>query len=99
MRTGKTSAPTGARPRPIRAKRTYTSQLTQSAGIRRESRITANKVLGIGLLIIAVALVGTHSADHAGALDLLPGDLEDLLIGFPTAGVAGIAGFIAIIWR
>lgn len=50
-------------------------------------------------MLVAVGLVPTHLAEHAGRLDPLPGNLEDLLLGFPAAGLLGIGGFIALIWR
>jgi len=56
-------------------------------------------VIGILLLVLAAVLVPTHLAEHAGAFDPLPGNLEDLLLGFPMAGVLGISGFVAVIWR
>lgn len=54
-------------------------------------------VLGVALLVIAAALVPTHLAEHSGALDPLPGNLEDLFLGFPVAGLLAISGFIALI--
>ncbi|MEV4202569.1 hypothetical protein [Micromonospora globbae] len=54
---------------------------------------------GAILLLVAVGLVPTNLAEHGGRLDPLPGNFEDLLLGFPMAGVLGIGGFIALIWR
>jgi hypothetical protein len=56
-------------------------------------------VLGVTLLITAVAMAGAHLAEHADALRLMSRRDEDLLIGFPTASALGLAGFVAIIWR
>ena len=50
-------------------------------------------------MIVAAALVPTHLVEHAGVIDPLPGKLEDLFLGFPIAGVLGIAALIAFIWR
>lgn len=94
-----TSGRSKPRPRTMRPKRTYTSRLTLPAQRRREPRIKPTKVLGVILLLIAVALVPTHLAEHDGTLDVLPGNLEDLFLGFPMAGALGIAAFIAFIWQ
>lgn len=86
------------RPYQIRPKRSYAARLTQP-GVRARPRLRAHILIGIVLLVVAAALVPTHLAEHAGALDPLPGNLEDIFLGFPMAGVLGIAGFIALIWR
>jgi hypothetical protein len=56
-------------------------------------------MVGVLLLIAAAVLVVPHQAEHADVIDPLPGNLEDLLIGFPTAGLVGAGGFLALIWR
>ena len=95
--------PTSGRPKPrprtVRPKRTYTGRLTLPSRLQHEPRIKPNKILGAILLLVAIALVPTHLAEHAGTLDVLPGNLEDLLLGFPMAAVLGIAAFIAFIWK
>jgi hypothetical protein len=40
-----------------------------------------------------------HIAEHADAIQIMPQAWEDQLIGFPMAGLLGIRGFIALIWR
>ena len=86
-----------SRPRTIRPKRTYGARLAPSSTRRRHLR--GHRLIGIVLLIVAAALVPTHLAEHAGVFDPLPGKLEDLFLGFPMAGVLGIAALIAFIWR
>ena len=89
------------RPRqPVRTrrKRTYTAGLT-APRLPQRRRIAAHSVVGILLIVLAAALVPTHLAEHAGAIRLMPPAWEDLLIGFPTAGILIIAGFIALLWR
>ena len=86
------------RPTTVRKKRTYTAGLT-APRLRQEPRIRLHTVVGVVLLVLAAALVPTHLAEHAGAIRLMPQSWEDLLIGFPTAGLLFIAGFIALIWR
>ena len=65
----------------------------------RRHHLRAHRLIGVVLLIVAAALVPTHLVEHAGVIDPLPGKLEDLFLGFPIAGVLGIAALIAFIWR
>lgn len=85
-------------PRQPRPKRSYSSHQTLAPAPRR-TRPAGHTVLGIVLLVVAVALVPTHLAEHSGSLDPLPGNLEDVFLGFPMAGLLGISAFIALIWR
>lgn len=85
-------------PRQVRPKRSYASNLTAPPPPRRRG-VPVHRIVGTLLLLVAVVLVPTHLAEHAGTLDPLPGNLEDLLLGFPMAGVLGISGFVALIWR
>ena len=92
--------PVGRRPRrpsTIRPKRTYARQLTLPR--RREPRLRGHVAVGTLLLAVALVLVVTHQMEHADVLDPLPGNLEDLLLGFPMAGVFGMAAFVAFIWK
>ena len=92
--------PVGGRPRrpsTIRPKRTYSRQLTLPR--RRGPRLKGHVFVGALLLSVAVVLVVTHQMEHADVLDVLPGNLEDLFLGFPMAGAFGLAAFIAFIWR
>ena len=93
----KTARPS-SKPRRIRPKRIYAAQLS-IPGPRRSRSPRLHTVIGILLLVVAAALVPTHLAEHAAHFDPLPGKLEDLLLGFPMAGVLGISGFTALIWR
>ena len=82
----------------IRPKRTYNAQLLRPR-LPDRPRLRRHTVIGILLLVIAAVLVPTHLAEHAGVWNPLPGKLEDLFLGFPMAGVLGISGFVALIWR
>ena len=91
---------TSANPaRRIRPKRQYTHDLTYRVEQGWRDRFPTHKIVGVFLVLLAAALVVTHQAEHAGVIALMPRNLEDLLIGFPMAGIVGIAGFIALIWR
>ena len=81
----------------VRPKRTYGARLIQPS--IRQPWLRGHRLIGILLLVIAAALVPTHLAEHADVFDPLPGNLEDLLLGFPMAGVLGIAALVAFIWR
>ena len=98
MSASSTRSRSSAGTRRIRPKRSYGARLTQPARPVRH-RPPTHIVVGVILLVVAAALVPTHLAEHAGVLDPLPGKLEDLLLGFPMAGILGISGFIALIWR
>jgi hypothetical protein len=87
-----------ARPYQPRPKRSYGERLTQP-GLRTRPRLRAHIVIGVVLLVVAAALVPTHLAEHAGVLDPLPGNREDIFLGFPMAGALFLAGFVALIWR
>lgn len=84
-------------PRTVRPKRTYGAPLVQPS--MRRPFLRVHRLIGIVLLIVAAALVPTHLAEHAGVFDPLPGKLEDLFLGFPMAGVLGLAALVAFIWR
>lgn len=81
----------------VRPKRVYTTGLTVPGSRRHRARF--HVIIGLILLTLAAALVPTHLAEHAGVIRLMPRNWEDLLIGFPTAALLGLAGFIALIWR
>lgn len=87
-----------ARAATVRKKRTYTAGLA-APQLRKRPRVALHTVIGVVLLLLAATLIPTHLAEHAGAIRLMPQNLEDVLIGFPTAAVLGIAGFVALIWR
>lgn len=90
--------PTDRTNTPRRAKRRYSAALPQPTRSRqRHPRL--HVFVGVALLLAAAVLVVTHQMEHAGVIDPLPGTLEDLFIGFPTAALVGIGGFIALIWR
>jgi hypothetical protein len=97
MPTGRPPLRPSPRTRTIRPKRTYGARLTEPS--TRLPWLRGNRVIGIVLLVIAAALIPTHLAEHANVFDPLPGNLEDLLLGFPMAAVLGIAAFISFIWR
>ena len=46
-----------------------------------------NQIIGWSLLPLSAAIIVTHLLEHAGTLRFFSPSLEDLLIGFPTAGV------------
>lgn len=50
-------------------------------------------LIGMVLLLVAAGLVPTHLAEP-GVFDQLPGKVEDLFLGFPMAGLPGIAALI-----
>ena len=97
MPTRRSPGPRQPQARTVRPKRNYGAPLAASS--RRRPRVRHHTLVGLLLLFIAVALVPTHLAEHAGVFDPLPGKLEDLFLGFPAAGLLGIAGFIAFILR
>ena len=84
--------------RPVRPKRSYGARLTQP-GLRRRRGFRMHVFVGVVLLVLAAALVPTHLAEHAGVLDPLPGNMEDVFLGFPMASLLVVAGFVALIWR
>lgn len=43
---------------------------------------------------VAVVIAATHLIEHTGALRIMSLSLEDLLIGWPVAGILGVAGGI-----
>ena len=97
MPTDRAPLPRSSRPRTIRPKRTYGVRLAPTS--TRRHHLQGHRVVGVVLLIVAAALVPTHLAEHAGVIDPLPGKLEDLFLGFPMAGLLGVAALIAFIWR
>ena len=97
MSTERTPLRRSPHTRTIRPKRTYGARLAQPSV--RQSWLRGHRAIGILLLVIAAALVPTHLAEHAHVIDPLPGNLEDLFLGFPMAGLLGIAALIAFIWR
>ena len=84
------------RARSVRPKRVYGHRGTPVA-LRRPTPV--HLFVGAGLLTLAVAMTATHLLEHADMLRLMPQRWEDLLIGFPTAAMLGIAGFVAFIWK
>lgn len=55
---------------------------------RRRRRFTS-----YGLMVLAVVIASSHLLEHLGVIELLPNPaLQDLLIGYPTAGVLLVIG-------
>jgi hypothetical protein len=88
----------------VRAKRVYPVRAGQgqresnNRRSRRRPRHT-HVVVGAGLILLAAVVGGMHFAEHADYLQLMNPHLQDLLLGYPTTGVLGMAGFVALIWR
>lgn len=83
--------------RPIRAKRVYTKPAARGRAVSAPSRL--HMYVGWALVALAATMTVTHLAEHAGAIQIMARNLEDLLIGFPMAAIVGMAGFVALIWR
>lgn len=71
-----------------------TSQSPQASGpaLRRDRR----QIWGVGLLILGAVVFLQHLVSHMGFYTVLPGSLDDLLIGYPTAGVLVLAGLLLV---
>ncbi len=48
------------------------------------------------LLALAAVVAFTHVLEHLGVIQVFTPGLEDLLIGFPTAGLLAVVGGIAL---
>ena len=88
----------------VRAKRVYpvrAGQLQQEAASTRRRRRSGHThiIVGCALLVLAAAVGGTHFAEHADYLQIMNPHLQDLFLGYPTAGILGMVGFGALIWR
>jgi hypothetical protein len=88
-----------AAPSRIRPKRQYAGALARPTAVAWRDRLRVHKIVGVALLTISATMVVAHQSEHSGAFNVFPGDLDHLLLGFPMAGVLGIAGFVALIWR
>ena len=61
------------------------------------ARHRRNKILGWSLLGLAVTVAATHALDHGGAFHILSNQgLEDLTIGYPTAGLLALGAVVLL---
>lgn len=63
----------------------------RSAARRRRRRLVR---IGQALMAVAVVIGAVHWLGHLGAFGGEPSGLQDLLVGYPAAGVLFIAGAI-----
>jgi len=87
--------------RKFRAKRHYsqameqaTRQLGADDRVRRETRRRRQTYLAVGLLGLGALIVLQHLVAHLANLQFLPA--QDLLIGYPTGGLAAMIGLAVL---
>ena len=76
---------------------------TQAAQRRAEQRrqlslraYRARRAFGWGLVGLAIVVGVSHWLEHLGAFSIASQPVEDLVAGYPTAGLLGIAGAIVL---
>lgn len=70
---------------------TYAAARAERLRLRKRRRVTAYR------LFAAAGIVATsHLLEHLGVIRLFDSTAEDLLVGFPTAGLLAVAGAIAL---
>ena len=53
--------------------------------------------MGVSLLVVAVVMTAVHVVAHLGNLRFLPtSGLQDLLTGYPMAGLLAVAGGVVL---
>lgn len=75
------------------------AQAVQTAADQRRARQrerTRRRTLAVGLFSLAIGLAVSHLLEHAGVFQVMSPGLQDLLIGYPAAGVLAIAGGIVL---
>ena len=71
----------------------------QDAAAQREVRIRKRhrrRWIARGLLVAAVLVAVSHALEHADAFRLLSPGWQDILIGYPTAGVLAVVGLMLL---
>jgi hypothetical protein len=83
--------------------RAHQTQVSQQQAARRKLTPAAymrRRWLAYGLFSLAVLVAVSHVVEHGGYLRLLSPGMEDLLIGYPTAGLLAVLGAIVLpSWR
>jgi hypothetical protein len=75
---------------------------TQSAQRRAEKRkltpaeYSRRRALGWGLVALAILVAGLHWTEHLGVVTVFPGIVSELALGYPMAGVLGVAGAVVL---
>lgn len=87
-----------ARQRDARQQRAHQANLAQQAAAvradlkqKRRHKIEAGICFGVAVLIAV-----THLLEHGGAISIMSQGLQDLLIGYPTAALLALFGFIRL---
>ncbi|NUP30390.1 MAG: hypothetical protein HOV66_18715 [Streptomycetaceae bacterium] len=60
--------------------------------MRRYRKLRLHRTFAIALFCLAVAIAVSHVLEHAGAFQLMSPGWQDLLLGYPTAGLLAIIG-------
>ncbi len=83
-RTPPTRVPDGPR---LRTPVTVTAQPSYRRWRRR-------RALSLGVIIVGIAMALAHMVEHLGRLRVLPGVVQDLILGYPMAAVLIVVGLI-----
>ena len=86
------------RQRDTRRRRARSAEQAQAyaAAQKNTTRRRRRRVQGTVLISIAVIMAVLHFFEHAGTVTLMSQRLEDLLIGFPTAGLLAFVGTLRL---
>lgn len=52
--------------------------------------------VSVGLITVGLIVLFQHLFSHMGFFRVLPGSMDDVIIGYPTAGVLVIAGLMML---
>lgn len=91
----------GARKSRLRAKLVYAigqQQLDAASARRRRQAVKTRRlrIVGAGLMLLGLVIGVGHVFEHLLVLRLIPLGWQDLLIGYPTAGVLILTGFVLV---
>lgn len=84
------------KPREAQARETQAAQKQAEARKLSPAAYTRRRVLGWSVVVLGVLIGVQHLMHHMGFFTLISPGWDDLVAGYPLAGVLGIAGAILL---
>ena len=66
--------------------------ITAQPAYRRWRR---RRALALGVIVVGITIALSHMIEHLGRLHVLPGVVQDLVLGYPMAAALIVVGLIA----